>query len=846
MGSSARPKSKGESGSAFIIGVLTLWMILFAISLIGKVSEAVSSKMKVQMAADTAALAGARLLADQLSTIAWINDTRATIHYHKVRNGADLISMATLADLKTRLPELDEDNLGPSIPDYAVSDDSTQIGLEGFSQAFLEDFDRLTEVRIAPWEEAFPDHWDPALYPDRTRYQVKGQNADEELARFQHTLALTTRVMIEKEVYDKAVENGSELTAFFPNASIYPAPGNSRELHIGKIDSVITMEDGEETERVLGWRLWNDEDGLNVTARSIGEFRWEIDYELNGRVVHLVVEDEEPTEGWMRINYSETFGEESEQEQILIDKVNNIIFTDSMRLQMEELPDGSTRITRTEDGETTTFRYKYEDGQMLIYNEATGEFEPPEGSTGPDGESLDSINHNGTDIRMETFQQVQVGSALIWRDRVSLGEFTIHFRNPVIITSSIYGYRIRVDEDETVVNGLSTRRADCVWRRAHWHMSDHGSDRTRHRMCTVDPNEEWIYEWERDSSHLQKELAQDTDVEFDRFSQVHGQREATGSTTTETGFDALLDLRTGEPILREDGQPLYNQERVCWHPYDNECPIFHPPGATKDWCTPESGKPNGRYHHPTLNVPLNCHLCNADGDRYFDGDNRTTVQASTWHLMDSERLTEPSEYEGRNFANGNDSQFIPEMAERLQRMPEVLESIKRRPLTSADLTPLVLTEDFFKFGITVGAWTRGQDVSGNGHLDLPGAEKGFNTDEGIFAFASARAGFRNPSTGEMVYSFNPGALTDLRYEWIESEQNLYLADWEATLVPLKTQIHNNDLDIDGDDDSGLSFLLRMLSSTAWRQDFFSRSVRRNIRIEGLHLNNPQLYDYLQH
>jgi hypothetical protein len=214
--------------------------------------------------------------------------------------------------------------------------------------------------------------------------------------------------------------------------------------------------------------------------------------------------------------------------------------------------------------------------------------------------------------------------------------------------------------------------------------------------------------------------------------------------------------------------------------------------------------------------------------------------------MNASRLSEPSDFEGRNFASGDDSQFIPQIAERLQRMPEILESISRRPNTSTEIAPLVLTEDFFKYGITVGTWTSGADPSGNGHLDLPGAEAGFDTDEGLFAFASARAGFRNPSTGEIVYSFSPVALTDQRTEWLESEQNLYLADWEATLVPLKTQIQNNDLDVDGTDDSGLSFLLRMVSSTVWREDFFSRNVRRNIRVEGLHLNNPELYDLLQH
>ena len=52
---------------------------------------------------------------------------------------------------------------------------------------------------------------------------------------------------------------------------------------------------------------------------------------------------------------------------------------------------------------------------------------------------------------------------------------------------------------------------------------------------------------------------------------------------------------------------------------------------------------------------------------------------------------------------------IESLAGRLLHYPSLLESIEREPSTSGDLPPLVLKEDFFKYGITVGTWI-GEDV----------------------------------------------------------------------------------------------------------------------------------------
>jgi hypothetical protein len=195
---------------------------------------------------------------------------------------------------------------------------------------------------------------------------------------------------------------------------------------------------------------------------------------------------------------------------------------------------------------------------------------------------------------------------------------------------------------------------------------------------------------------------------------------------------------------------------------------------------------------------------------------------------------------------------MPELLTMLAQYPNIIDSIKRRPSTSKDLPPLVLRQDYFRYGITVGAWISGDNTQGHQgspEMGLQGETDAFkHNDNGYFAFASARAGYRDPMSGEMVFSFEDGAMSIAAENWINSKENLYLADWEVSLVPMKTQVHTDDLDIEdsNENDSGLTYLLRRLSNTVWRETFFSQNQFPNINIENFNINSLEVYDLLQH
>lgn len=802
-----------------IVAALTLWMIIFSIAMVVQTTQAVSRKMKAQMAADTAALAGATTLANSLSTIAWVNDSRALIHYMKVRYGADLVAAGTLAMLKTRLPLLENDVVGPSIRDNVAPGNWPRLGVPNFTERFFETFETYTEARQAPWETDNPTYWSE---PGRQR-QVKGQNLEEELARFQHALASVTKVLVEKEIYDKAAENGSELTAYFPSFEFMPDPGGERYLDIQAIDTM--RGEGEDSLHVNGWRMWNDE--LEIRATSIGEDSWEIFYRDANREINVrIVQDSPP--GWLHIVYDAVLPGGNEHQEVWVNQEDNIIITADERIHVETLPDGGTQVTRTTDEGTTTFRYKVIDGVAMVWDESVGDYVDVR-RPGPEGEPVDSVEINGTQVRVDAFNRVDFDSVSVWTNRISVGPFTISYMRPVRIVSHLYGFRIVAENDEARVNGLSTRTADCRWR-STWAggSNDTGQDRSRHRMCEIETDFEWRYEWSRDPGYLTYEMAQVDDDLEDRYSELQGRFLATGREVDREAWEGTLELRTGTPTTNEEGEALYEQRRQCWHPLDRE-----------------NGRGDGVY---TIDdVPYVCNVCtrNDDGSPIVE-DGGTVSVARLEGLLSGSGILPLDYYDGKTFQDADDARTIVPMLEALHQFPDILNSVRRLPSTALDLPPLVLHESYFKYGITVATWISSDSspgFEGSSRAIAPNADFSEGSD-GIFAFAAARAGFRHPETGELILSIS--AENGEREGWIDSRDNLYLADWEASLVPLTSQIESFDIDADEDADSGLTYLLRRFNTTAWRSDYFGRNRRHRIRIEGFDLNHLSLYDLVQH
>lgn len=340
---------KSESGSALLMGVLLIWMVVYSISMMGHVSTVVSNKMRAQMAADTAALSAARLLANNMSTMAWINDSRALLHYTRVKYGADLVSSGVLALMKARRPERSDSN-GDDFWNDSISDEDLMSEDDGvaFIPQFDEVFENLTEIKVAPWESN-EDHWSSPSEEERV---VKGRSAEEHLARFQHHMAMITEVMLEKEIYDRAAENGSELTSYFPRASVYPAPGSYRELYVSSISQTLGP-DGEIVD-VAGWKYERPETNLSVTATYEGGDSWEIEAYMEDDYALINIGPMSGSDDLWEVDVIAEIRGDDEEYNVIIDTKNNLIIYDDgetkRKIKITYRDDGSVKVERWDGG----------------------------------------------------------------------------------------------------------------------------------------------------------------------------------------------------------------------------------------------------------------------------------------------------------------------------------------------------------------------------------------------------------------------------------------------------------------------------------------------------------------
>jgi hypothetical protein len=373
-----------------------------------------------------------------------------------------------------------------------------------------------------------------------------------------------------------------------------------------------------------------------------------------------------------------------------------------------------------------------------------------------------TITIDGVEVPI-TQDSITVGGAridldplTIWIDNIRI----IPTPNDIIIDGQIGPAWIRIQDDYAVVNGLSTQSADGLWH--PW-----GGDRTRHRM-TQTGSDIWEYELVREGTVLQVEPNRE------RFGVVHAVRENDPGYLAGNGYPVwMVDVsnpsgwfnpRTG----RSQSGQAYHQTRPCWHPDDNSCPVHGAtcPGGGSAYPNPAY---DGGWHEIVPGVGIvwmDCPTCGAQ-------DN------------DLDDLTDVRKYQQDTLTQGNPTYRDP-----------AFQSV-------ALPIPYVLGETFFRYGINVGVW---KDKT-KSLLSFP------EPDWGVFAFASARAGYLNRDTGLFTYG-----IADLiaRDDWLDNDKtNLYEPEWEARLVSTRTAIRSDDIDADVAIDSGANFLFRGFLDTTW-------------------------------
>ncbi|MFH1023431.1 MAG: Tad domain-containing protein [Planctomycetota bacterium] len=590
----------------------------------------------------------------------------------------------------------------------------------------------------AAWQKA--DEWIP-----------KGERWLTMLAQMERVVALITPVLVEKETYDVAKANGAKKAALFPKFQMFPDPEGYVRVYIEKLAN--------------GWRLTSST-GMTVEAVQTGDESWHIEMEQGVSKTTVDITKTSPEQFIIEYDDGTT------QETIQIDrtKVGDIIIKGS----------GAT-VTNNPDGTTTIC----EGSKCVSVRKGPNGPQTNDGSGWKDLPRTDSVDVGGSQVRVDNFDQgIHVGNnATVYPDHINIGNTTIYYTNPIRIITHFGPVAVRVDEDYAVANGLSTKRADCKWRRL-W------NDRTRHRMCQESATS-WIYEFQKNASYM----LPDSPERYTVTHAMHDNDDVWKATNQLPEWALKTDPVTGEvsgwfdPRAGKSPDPmLYHQTRPCWHPSDLVCPL-HGKSDTDD-----PKEPNGYWHDPAGNV-VECPICHGqdnDGDGFMD----VRIHQSDTYVR-----------KGRPTLDAADRQSVDLL--RLEM-------------------PLVLTEDFFKFGINVAVW--------NAHPGAPVLNALYKAPSwGYYAVASAKVGFYDYETGEYRYAFDD---PDERKDWVENSfANLYEPTWAVKLIPVRTAVKSEDIEADTAVDSGTNYLFRSIAATEWREDYFARDERsgRNLR----HMPSPR-------
>ncbi len=713
-----------EEGQVLVFGVLTLFMLALGVIIVYDAGAVVAKRVQLQQAADAAAMAGAQIEGNAISSIAWMNDGMAYIYYNVCRYAVDVGIYGTLAELK---------QTGPPYPSDDVVGTIDAVGK--YNQAYTT-----------------AAEWIP-----------RGEALLEQISKIEGAIALAAPVLVEEEVYRITQENGVDRAALFPKFVMFPDPDSHFIMDIRKIPR--------------GWEMTTG-DGDQIIAQVTGDESWWISATVDGETVEISVD--KVGDDLFKIVYTDDKGTTT----VYIERTpyGDIISEGGSSVTITKNDDGSTTIT--EGGNSITYRVTDDNG-----------IEVKEGGSWKTIVKQDSVSvDGGPSVRVDNFIRINVGGGNTWVAPNAIWIHNIHIvlTDPLQISGRLGMAWIGIHENTAVINSLSTDNADGDWKQWHWHgQSDtQTQDRARHRMTEFTEGEEWQYEYVKASSYLfpddAKRFVHHAMHDNDPWLRAKGTYPPWSSLCEDedSGRQGWFNMEIGRPVNWDE----YKQIRICWS-CDGTGVV-----------TGEDG-------------PEKCPLCQALDN---DGDGKTDIMVTQRDSLD--RAGNPG-YD----TNGADMQSID-----LDRFE----------------MPLVVTEDFFKFGINVGTW--GKPV---------GVPKGLltNPDWGMFALSSARIGYYDPETNEFTTRFPTG---DDRAQWVEeSPLNLYEPTWEFRMVSTRDAILSEDIDSYTEYDTGANFLYKGMARSHWR-DGYNGSLDWTIhgKMHGMSdpwghrfdLSVPELEDSIKH
>lgn len=612
----------------------------------------------------------------------------------------------------------------------------------------------------------------------------------EDLSVIQNAIAIITPELMWQEMYRVGQEHGLERIAVFPFQRMFPHEGQEANFLIEKL------------ENPPGWRITNlnAQGGEMIVLRLAAPRKWEIEH-TRGDMVHrrwVITQDSDSPPRWL----IQMFEGDELRRQIYIIQVDDVwlISPDGVGVPGTPgapPPGGSpVSIRNVRVGGRNAVEITYEgvtqiicrqDGRLYRWNPASRRWEDM---------TQDRVRVGDYDLAVHSDNRIRLPGMTVHLGQpasISLGSAHITLSSPdPRIRVSVGGLRISVvgfNPDAYSISyrghSLTNRQADGRWR---MHFNHQRKLWWRHRL---------------------------TELESQAFD---------AETTWQYDYQLL-----GAVLRYEDNLERFVIEHAIG---DDPAGVPHY-GDWLEWWDPVRGgvRPVSESQ-PGLVMVQTCRRCGGTGEvgrgddretcpacRGLDhnGDGRTDIRVTLHQL-----LNPPQGWQGyvvdRELANP-----VPFSRQGRTRWP------------------LVLTEDFFRWGITVGGWRPPHDAP-----MLFDKEP----DWGYVAISAARIGVPYlAGIGGLYPQFgaqNPGYLYQFddpydREHWVEnSPENLYRADLQARLFSTRRQVKLYDIEenrlvgtrISGEPETPSSFLWNTLihgrptgldEASLWLDEFGGRS-----------------------
>jgi hypothetical protein len=502
-----------ESGQGLIFGAVTLFVLVFCVSMVHNVGQVASERTNCQTAADAAAYSGVMVEADVVSSIAWMNEGMAYVYYHLMRYVVDNICYSTLRCFKNHPP-----GGGPAIPDALLG--STNIEGE-YQNAYLE---------AKEWVD-------------------RGEDWMRRIGNVEESMAMSCFTLMRQEIFRVAKAHGAEYVTVWPDLIFWPDPDSQLTIIIERLPN--------------GWRLTAD-NGFTYEVREIGELRWQIKCN-DGTEVILGKIGDDPAEYEIQVNDG-TYLKATELPGIGWAVTG---WTDGQKISYYPVPaygDDAYKITA---GGSSTIVRRGPDGQLQEYSGGAWKDRIDQDSVEVEGTKI-PINPSGaiTAGNAEIYlpNRVDIGPT-----RIDLTPDRIY------LTAHIGDAALRIEDDEVVVNWLSNiHHDDGKWRSWVHPGRRYASGGTwRHRMTENNPTT-WTYEYQKNGSHFVRDTRHRfgvTHALYDNDPQCRDYDDPGYGKLP--GWTDWFDPESGRARSESRTDSAYYQTRNCWNPlhrHDNKVP----------------------------------------------------------------------------------------------------------------------------------------------------------------------------------------------------------------------------------------------------------------------------------